>query len=48
MDDLLRDLPMKRIGAGDEIAGAVLWLCSSGSSFVTGKALLVDGGFTAQ
>jgi len=48
MDDLLRDLPMKRLGTGDEIAGAVLWLCSSGSSFVTGHALLVDGGFTAQ
>ncbi|WP_027547829.1 glucose 1-dehydrogenase [Bradyrhizobium sp. WSM2254] len=48
MDDLLRDLPMKRLGTGDEIAGSVLWLCSSGSSFVTGHALLVDGGFTAQ
>ncbi len=48
MNDLLRDLPMKRLGTGDEIAGAVLWLCSSGSGFVTGHALLVDGGFTAQ
>ncbi len=46
MDDLLRDLPMKRLGRGDEIADAVLWLCSSGSSFVTGQALAVDGGFT--
>lgn len=48
MDDLLRDLPMKRLGRGDEIADAVLWLCSSGSTFVTGHALLVDGGFTVQ
>ncbi|ASP74404.1 3-oxoacyl-ACP reductase (plasmid) [Sinorhizobium meliloti] len=48
MDDLLRDLPMKRLGTGDETARAVLWLCSSGSGFVTGHALLVDGGFTAQ
>ena len=46
MDDLLRDLPMKRLGRGEEIADAVLWLCSSGSSFVTGQALAVDGGFT--
>lgn len=46
MDDLLRDLPMKRLGRGEEIAGAVLWLCSSGSTFVTGQALAVDGGFT--
>ena len=48
MDDLLRDLPMKRRGKGEEIAHAVLWLCSSGSTFVTGQALAVDGGFTAQ
>lgn len=48
MDDLLRDLPMKRLGRGEEIADAVLWLCSSGSTFVTGQALAVDGGFTVQ
>ena len=48
MDDLLRDLPMKRLGRGDEIADAVLWLSSPGSTFVTGQALAVDGGFTAQ
>ncbi len=48
MDDLLRDLPMKRLGRGEEIADAALWLCSSGSTFVTGQALAVDGGFTVQ
>lgn len=48
MEDLLRDLPMKRLGRGEEIADAVLWLCSPGSTFVTGQALAVDGGFTAQ
>jgi len=46
MDDLLRELPMKRLGQAEEIADAVLWLCSSGSAFVTGHALVVDGGFT--
>jgi len=48
MDDLLHDLPMKRLGRGEEIADAVLWLCSPGSTFVTGQALAVDGGFTVQ
>lgn len=48
MDDLLRDLPMERLGRAEEIADAVLWLCSPGSTFVTGQALAVDGGFTVQ
>jgi NAD(P)-dependent dehydrogenase (short-subunit alcohol dehydrogenase family) len=48
MDDLLRDLPMKRLGKAEEIADAVLWLCSPGSTFVTGQSLAVDGGFTVQ
>ncbi|WP_349606070.1 glucose 1-dehydrogenase [Cupriavidus sp. DF5525] len=48
IDDLLRDLPMKRLGRGEEIADAVLWLCCPGSTFVTGQALAVDGGFTVQ
>jgi NAD(P)-dependent dehydrogenase (short-subunit alcohol dehydrogenase family) len=37
-----------RLGQGEEIAGAVLWLCSPGASFVVGVALPVDGGYTAQ
>lgn len=41
-------VPMGRMGTGEEIASAVLWLCSPGASFVTGHALIVDGGFTVK
>jgi NAD(P)-dependent dehydrogenase (short-subunit alcohol dehydrogenase family) len=48
MKEILRDQPIGRLGRADEIAAAVLWLCSSGASFVIGHALVVDGGFTAH
>ncbi len=40
--------PINRLGEADEIAAAVLWLCSPGASFVVGVALPVDGGYTAR
>jgi NAD(P)-dependent dehydrogenase (short-subunit alcohol dehydrogenase family) len=40
--------PMKRLGKAEEIATAVIWLCSEAASFVTGHTLIVDGGYTAQ
>jgi len=48
MGDMIGNLPIQRIGRPEEIASAVLWLCSPGASFVIGHALAVDGGFTAQ
>lgn len=40
--------PIGRIGEADEIAEAVIWLCSDKASFVTGVAFPVDGGYTAR
>ncbi len=39
--------PLGRIGTPEEVAAAVLWLCSDESSFVTGEALRIDGGMLA-
>ena len=48
MKEIMRDQPIGRLGRPEEIASAVLWLCSPGAGFVIGHALTVDGGFTAH
>jgi NAD(P)-dependent dehydrogenase (short-subunit alcohol dehydrogenase family) len=47
-NDLSNLHPIGRIGRVEEVAEAVLWLCSDRASFVTGHSLMVDGGFTAR
>jgi NAD(P)-dependent dehydrogenase (short-subunit alcohol dehydrogenase family) len=48
MTEAIKNQPIGRLGHADEIAAAVLWLCSPASSFVIGVALPVDGGYTAR
>ena len=48
MQEFLRDQPIGRMGRAEEVAAAVLWLCSPGASFILGVALPVDGGFVAH
>lgn len=48
MSEFLKLQPIGRMGRPEEIAQAVLWLCSPGASFVLGVALPVDGGFVAH
>ena len=44
--EIAKHVPIGRAGRPEEIASAVLWLCSPGASYVVGHALTVDGGMT--
>jgi NAD(P)-dependent dehydrogenase (short-subunit alcohol dehydrogenase family) len=44
--DIAKNVPIRRAGRPEEIASAVLWLCSPAASYVVGHALTVDGGMT--
>jgi len=45
--EMIDDIPMKRLGEPEDLAGTVVYLASDASNFVTGHVLLVDGGYTA-
>jgi NAD(P)-dependent dehydrogenase (short-subunit alcohol dehydrogenase family) len=46
--DVLRRIPLGRVGTVSEVVAAVTFLASSAASLITGASLLVDGGYTAQ
>jgi NAD(P)-dependent dehydrogenase (short-subunit alcohol dehydrogenase family) len=46
-DQMLEVIPMRRVAEPEEMAEAVIWLCSDKASFVTGHIMPVDGGMTA-
>lgn len=48
MAEIMKQQPIGRLGQADEVAAAVLWLCSPAASFVLGTALPVDGGYTTH
>lgn len=46
--DVLRRIPLGRLGTTEEVVAAILFLASPAASLITGTSLLVDGGYTAQ
>jgi hypothetical protein len=48
MAEILKQQPIGRLGRAEEIAEAVLWLCSPGAGFVIGAALPVDAAYRAK
>lgn len=46
LSELASRTPLSRIGRADEVASAIVFLCSENASFITGQALGIDGGFT--
>jgi NAD(P)-dependent dehydrogenase (short-subunit alcohol dehydrogenase family) len=46
--EIAKHVPIGRAGTPEEIASAVLWLCSPGASYVVGHALTIDGGMTVS
>jgi len=48
MQAVIDDIPLGRMGTPEEIASAVLWLCSPGAGFMIGQVVAPDGGYTAR
>lgn len=48
VDQAIAATPIGRLGAPEEIGDAAVWLCSEDASFVTGEAMVIDGGYASQ
>lgn len=48
MDELIKEVPIARLGTPEEIASVVFWLCSPAASYIIGQAIAVDGGYTVK
>jgi NAD(P)-dependent dehydrogenase (short-subunit alcohol dehydrogenase family) len=46
-DEIMAKVPVKRLGVPEEIAEAVIWMCSDKASFMTGASHVIDGGYSA-
>jgi NAD(P)-dependent dehydrogenase (short-subunit alcohol dehydrogenase family) len=46
--EMTATIPLKRLGEAEEVAEAVVWLCSNAASYITGQNLVIDGGYTVQ
>jgi NAD(P)-dependent dehydrogenase (short-subunit alcohol dehydrogenase family) len=46
-DEIIAKVPVRRLGIPEEIAEAVVWMCSDKASFMTGASHVVDGGYSA-
>lgn len=48
MEQVAAGIPMQRVGQPQDIAAAVIWLCSDAAGFVTGQNMAIDGGYTTS
>lgn len=48
IDELMKQIPLKRLADPEEIANLVLFLISNKNTYITGQTIYIDGGFTSQ